>query len=123
MKKERTYTDSSELTYPHLFDLLAQDQKRDAIALLQKLDKDTGQSVLNEWAVRCEQNQIRNRAAYLFGILKKAKSNTFRPTVQTQPKPLTPSLPDKPKTDDYQPATPKEALVYLAAIRAKMKRR
>lgn len=77
--KERTYATLKEQTYPHLFYTLAPDQQRDAIQQLQTLPLLTQQNILNEWQNRCLMQEIQNKPAYLFGMLKKARYNKYRP--------------------------------------------
>lgn len=76
---KRTYAALDEISYPQLFEYLAPDQKRDVLLQLQKFPSSIQQSILAEWQTRCQTQEIRNPAAYLFGIIKKARINEFRP--------------------------------------------
>lgn len=77
---ERTYALSEQVSYPPLFRLLAKDQQQDALVQLSALRLSTQQLLLNEWQVRCLSQHIRNPAAYLFGMIRKAQLGTFRAT-------------------------------------------
>lgn len=76
---KRTYAALDEISYPQLFAYLAPDQKRDVLLQLQKFPPHIQQSILAEWQARCQTQEIRNPAAYLFGIIKKARIDEFRP--------------------------------------------
>lgn len=75
---KRTYAALDEISYPQLFYALAPDQRRDALLQLQNLPPSTIQCIFDEWQTRCQIQDIRNPAAYLFGIIKKAKAGEFR---------------------------------------------
>lgn len=75
---ERTYA-NNDISYPQLFSLLASDQQRDAVKKLSLLPVVIRQAVLDEWAIRCVNEAIRSPAGYLFGMIKKARHNEFRP--------------------------------------------
>lgn len=79
----RTYAASDNISYPPLFTALASDQKRDVKLQLQRFPQTVQQSILAEWQSRCLMHAIRNPAAYLFGIIKKAKAGEFRATKNT----------------------------------------
>lgn len=76
---KRTYAALDEISYPQLFECLAPDQKRDVLLQLQKFPPHAQKSILAEWQARCLTQDIRNPAAYLFGIIKKARIDEFRP--------------------------------------------
>ena len=75
---KRTCSAWDEVSYPQLFNLLAPDQRWDAWKQLQRFPVDVQQNILDEWQARCLVQDIHNPAAYLFGIIKKAKLGTFR---------------------------------------------
>lgn len=75
---KRTYAALDKISYPQLFAYLAPDQKRDVLLQLQKFPPHIQQSILAEWQARCQTQEIRNPAAYLFGIIKKARIGIFR---------------------------------------------
>ncbi|MCX8745860.1 hypothetical protein J3U64_00050 [Snodgrassella sp. B3800] len=75
---KRTYAALDEISYPQLFEYLAPDQKRDVLLQLQRFLPHVQQSILAEWQARCLTKEIRNPAAYLFGIIKKARAGEFR---------------------------------------------
>jgi hypothetical protein len=45
---------------------------------LQALPVEQRRDVLAEWSVRCAMGTVRNAAAYLFGLIRKALKGTFR---------------------------------------------
>lgn len=75
---KRTYAAQEEVAYPQLFELLAPDQKRDARRQMQSLPLQVQQNLLDEWRARCVRDNIRHPAAYLFGMIKKARAGEFR---------------------------------------------
>lgn len=75
---KRTYAALDEISYPQLFEYLASDQKRDVLLQLQRFLPHVQQSILAEWQARCLTKEIRNPAAYLFGIIRKARTGIFR---------------------------------------------
>jgi len=77
--KKRTYAAMEQISYPQRFFQLAADQQKDARRQLQYFPLALRQTILDEWQARCLNHDIRNPAAYLFGIIKKAKADEFRP--------------------------------------------
>jgi len=67
--------------FPKRFEQLAQDQKQDVAAKLIYLSPKIQQAVLDEWDFRCSSGSISKPVGYLFGLLKKAGQNVFRPTL------------------------------------------
>jgi len=76
---KRTYAAIEKISYPQLFFKLAPDQQKDARRQLQYFSLALRQTILDEWQARCLNHDIRNPAAYLFGIIKKARADEFRP--------------------------------------------
>ena len=60
------------------FRRLAADQQNDLSGRLQALPVEQRRDVLAEWDVRCAAGAVRNAAAYLFGLIRKALQGTFR---------------------------------------------
>jgi len=79
------YSLNRDLIIPEQFDLLAPDQKRDVLLALQRLKPDVQQQVMDEWYIRCLSGAINNPVGYLFGIIKKARINQFRPNTASSP--------------------------------------
>lgn len=81
IKEKNVRTDHlcPELKFPAHLQRLAPDQQRDVLQLLQQLSPLTQQQVLNEWDMRCQRGEVIKPAAYLFGLLKKARHEEFRP--------------------------------------------
>lgn len=67
-----------EIVYPQFFRLLAPDQKWDVKKQMLPLPLQIQQDLLDEWQARCIHHEIRNPAAYLFGMIKKARMGEFR---------------------------------------------
>lgn len=68
---------STVLDHPRLKDLTKQQQSKLA-ALVNELDTDLINQVFDEFNKRCN-DTINNPIGYLFGLLKKAKNNEFKP--------------------------------------------
>lgn len=66
------------LRLPAAFARLPREQQTGALAALRQVESELRQSVLDEWAARCEASSIRNPAGYLFGIVQKAFRGEFR---------------------------------------------
>jgi len=66
------------LQFPARFAQLLPAQQRDVISRLQRIKPAERQAVLNEWDVRCALGYVRDAAAYLFGIIKKALTGMFQ---------------------------------------------
>lgn len=66
------------LQLPERFAQLQPAQQRDVMSRLQRIQPAERQAVLNEWDVRCASGYVRDAAAYLFGILKKALTGMFQ---------------------------------------------
>jgi len=77
---KRTYAAIEKVSYPQRFFQLAADQQKDARKQLQYFSLPLRQTILDEWQARCLNHDIRNPAAYLFGIIKKARADEFRPS-------------------------------------------
>lgn len=67
------------LRWPDRFEALKDEQRAGALVALLQVDTHLRQSVLDEWAVRCSDGNIRNPAGYLFGIIQKAVRGEFKP--------------------------------------------
>ncbi|WP_285374207.1 STY4528 family pathogenicity island replication protein [Pseudomonas sp. lyk4-TYG-107] len=80
LKKLRTAEGSHqicELQFPARFKQLTPTQQAGAKVALLQLTGDVRQQVLDEWAMRCRDSQVRNPAGYLFGIIQKALQGHF----------------------------------------------
>jgi hypothetical protein len=60
------------------FRQLAADQQNDLSGRLRSLPVKQRRDVLAEWHVRCVARAVRDAAAYLFGLIRKALQGTFR---------------------------------------------
>jgi hypothetical protein len=60
------------------FRQLAADQQDYLSGRLQALPMEQRQDVLAEWSIRCAAGTVRDTAAYLFGLIRKALQGTFR---------------------------------------------
>ena len=67
------------LSYPRLFTQLKADQQSDLKTTLARVAGNLQQGVLDEWSARCCNQQVRNPAGYLYGLLKKALRGEFKP--------------------------------------------
>lgn len=101
--KKRTYGAGDKLTYPPRFATLAPDQQRDARILLKHLPESVQQVLLDEWEQCCRCKSVRNPAAYLFGLFRKAQKGEFRPSLAQQKAPPRQRLP---ATTAVTPSTP-----------------
>jgi hypothetical protein len=70
--------DDQALRLPPAFARLPREQQTGALAALRQVEGELRQSVLDEWAARCQVSGIRNPAGYLFGIIQKAIRGEFR---------------------------------------------
>ncbi|MGF6513087.1 hypothetical protein ABH912_000553 [Pseudomonas sp. BT76 TE3572] len=80
LKEIRTETqvcDASEMKFPPRFGLLKPAQQAGAKVALLQVNPQLRQAVLDEWAARCRDTQVRNPAGYLFGIIQKAVQGHF----------------------------------------------
>lgn len=66
------------LNLPERFYLLRTEQREGALAMLGKVELELRQSVLDEWAARCQASSVRNPTAYLFGLIQRALRGDFR---------------------------------------------
>jgi hypothetical protein len=116
------------------FRRLAVDQQDDLSGRLRALPVEQRRDVLAEWHVRCAAGAVRDAAAYLFGLIRKALQGTFRlwaarkslaqgqpvPKVQEAPRkpPQAPSTAEPPVPEPAdKPASREVALAHLERIR------
>jgi len=66
------------LQLPEPFLALKGEQQAGALAALQQVDAEVRQAVLDEWAARCHNRDVRKPAGYLFGIIQKAIRGEFK---------------------------------------------
>jgi hypothetical protein len=114
------------------FQRLAADQQDDLSCRLRALPVEQRRDVLAEWSVRCAAGVVRDAAAYLFGLIRKALQGTFRlwaarknraqedPACRVQeapPRPPSTAEPPVPEPAD-EPASREVAQVYLQRIQA-----
>jgi hypothetical protein len=105
LKELRTEPDqqgSCELRYPTRFSSLKPTQQAGAKVALLQLTPEVRQAVLDEWAARCRDTQVRNPAGYLFGIIQKAMHGHFTAWAVK---------PDLPESSPVKPMTTQEAKV------------
>ncbi|HBO3354328.1 TPA: hypothetical protein L4S42_002140 [Pseudomonas aeruginosa] len=92
------------LRLPERFLALRDEQQAGALVALQQVEADQRQAVLDEWDVRCCDNQVRKPAGYLFGVIQKAIRGEFKswaaqkqntaaaPPPETAPRPAIPNV-------------------------------
>lgn len=109
------------VSYPTLFSHLKADQQSELKITLNRLAAKLRQPVLDEWAIRCRQQQVRSPAGYLYGLLKKALRGEFKPwacaSTQSAPAHTIPPAPQPPAHKRIQ-NQPTLARTYLAELRA-----
>ncbi len=69
--------EAPELRFPPRFLTLKPTQQAGAKLALSQLSNELRQAVLDEWAARCHDTQVRSPAGYLFGIIQKALQGQF----------------------------------------------
>lgn len=123
-----------DLVLPARFEHLPPEQQCEALALLQQVPVEQQQAVLNEWAACCQNGGIRLPAAYLFGLIRKARHGKFRPWAAINatptrqensppsPPPTPPAAPayrapEKPSQYEHKPASREVVQQHIAHIR------
>lgn len=91
---------STVLEHPKL-QSMDQQQRSKLIELLSTLDNQLLNQVIDEFDKRCNDN-IKNPIGYLFGLLKKAKNNEFKPWLSTVSSVIT----DTSSAQSYAPTSP-----------------
>jgi hypothetical protein len=131
-------TEMAKLDAITRFKRLAADQQHRLSDRLQVLPEEQRRDVLAEWSIRCAAGTVRDAAAYLFGLIRKALEGTFRlwaarknkeqerPTAKIQetpqeapretPKPPSTSAPIAEPADN--PASREVASAHLQRIKA-----
>jgi hypothetical protein len=116
------------------FRQLAADQQDYLSGRLRALPEEQRRDVLAEWSIRCAAGTVRDAAAYLFGLIRKALAGTFRlwaarknvqerpasriqEVPQETPKPASPSRTPAAEPAD-QPASREVASAYLQHMKA-----
>ncbi|WP_157969752.1 STY4528 family pathogenicity island replication protein [Pseudomonas huaxiensis] len=109
------------LRYPALFIQLKVDQQSQIKTTMSKVPGNLRQAVLDEWSVRCQKQQVRSPAGYLYGLLQKALRGEFKPWAARQQSPaastLTVLAPPRQRHDTKR-QQPTLARAYLAQLRA-----
>ncbi|MDR0674184.1 MAG: hypothetical protein LBF93_11165 [Zoogloeaceae bacterium] len=113
------------------FRRLDADQQDCLSGRLQALPLEQRRDVLAEWNVRCAAGAVRDAAAYLFGLIRKALAGTFhlwaarkntgqeQPVAEVRETPRPPSTSGTPATEAvYQPVSREVASVYLQRMKA-----
>jgi hypothetical protein len=117
------------------FRRLAADQQDDLSGRLRTLPVEQRRDVLAEWSVRCAAGAVRDAAAYLFGLIRKALKGTFRlwaarknprqeqpaPRIQEAPRepPKPPSTAEPPVPGSADPPASREvASAHLQRMKA-----
>lgn len=93
------------LRLPERFLALKDEQQAGALVALQQVEAELRQAVLDEWAARCRNSEVRKPAGYLFGIIQAAIRGEFKAwagqgqsnTVASNPPTAPPSRPAKPE--------------------------
>ena len=75
---ERPIIERSDADLLARFRLLAADQQDYLSGRLRALPVEQRRDVLAEWSIRCAAGTVRDAAAYLFGLIRKALQGTFR---------------------------------------------
>jgi hypothetical protein len=82
MQLDTTYctpqTETPKEEAPARFRRLAADQQARLSGQLRTLPVEQRRDVLAEWSIRCAAGTVRDAAAYLFGLIRKALQGTFR---------------------------------------------
>ncbi len=104
----------SDLRLPQRFTALMPDQRQDALAQLRQVPPTQRQAVLDEWAARCQREEVRRPSAYLFGLIRRALSGVFRPCVAQQAT-LQQTTPQQPTPQQSSTAAPTEPVPVSTA--------
>jgi hypothetical protein len=126
--KEELRTESHErnvceLRFPTRFSSLTPPQQTGAKVALMQLTPDLRQAVLDEWAARCRNTQVRNPAGYLFGIIQKAMHGHFTAwAAKSDSHELMPSEPT-PRQVKKAKRDPTVAQTYLAELKGRFQLR
>ncbi|WP_454868423.1 STY4528 family pathogenicity island replication protein [Pseudomonas farris] len=107
----------SELTFPAQFSSLKPAQQAGAKVALLQLNNELRQAVLNEWAARCRDTQVRNPAGYLFGIIQKALHGQFTSWASKTDTTESTSCRHPPKREKIAECDPKIAHTCLAELK------
>ncbi|MGE6688988.1 STY4528 family pathogenicity island replication protein [Stutzerimonas stutzeri] len=104
------------LRLPERFLALKDEQQSGAMVALQQVDSELRQSVLDEWAVRCRNSEVRKPAGYLFGIIQAAIRGEFKAWAgQGQSNAVANAPPPEPPS---RPANPEVVQAHLAHLHA-----
>jgi hypothetical protein len=112
----------TDLKLPERFSRLKEEQQAGAMVALRQVDATMRQAVIDEWAVRCDKNAVRNPAGYLFGIIQRAIKGEFnalageRQSARTVP----PPQPIEPPAPSPTTVSPEVARQHLARLREMM---
>lgn len=116
--------ESETLRLPERFLRLREAQRSGALMALRQVNEAQRQAVLDEWAARCGRNNVRNPAAYLFGIIQKALKGEFKAWVGNDAQwsgtqsPLPRVLQAAPTPAASPRGAPEVAHAHLAKLRA-----
>jgi hypothetical protein len=105
-----------DLRLPERFLALKDEQQAGALVALRQVEAEQRQAVLDEWAVRCRNSEVRKPAGYLFGIIQKAIRGEFKAWAG-QDKSNT-AAPAGLSATDRRPVHPEVAQAHLAQLHA-----
>ncbi|MDP2747822.1 STY4528 family pathogenicity island replication protein [Pseudomonas sp.] len=104
------------LQLPERFLALKDEQQAGALVALQQVESEQRQAVLDEWAVRCRNSEVRKPAGYLFGIIQAAIRGEFKAWAgQGQSNAVANTPPPEPPS---RPANPEVVQAHLAHLHA-----
>lgn len=123
LRTESHEQNECELRFPTRFSSLTSTQQTGAKVALMQLTPDLRQAVLDEWAARCRNTQVRNPAGYLFGIIQKAMHGHF--TAWAAKSDSQDSMPSTPTPKQVKKAKrdPTVAQTYLAELKGRFQLR
>lgn len=105
-----------DLRLPERFLALKEEQQAGALVALRQVEAEQRQAVLDEWAVRCRNSEVRKPAGYLFGIIQKAIRGEFKAWAGQAKSNTVP--PAGTSATDHPPARPEVAQTHLAQLHA-----
>ncbi|EOX6815106.1 STY4528 family pathogenicity island replication protein [Pseudomonas aeruginosa] len=112
------------LNLPERFSRLKQEQQAGAMVALQQVDESLRQPILDEWAIRCQSNAVRNPAGYLFGLIQRAINGEFKPWAsQVGHQNAAGGSAPSPQEPVHRPASPEVVRMHLARLRELFPRR
>jgi len=104
------------LRLPERFLALKEEQQAGALVALQQVEAEQRQAVLDEWAARCRNNEVRKPAGYLFGIIQAAIRGEFKAWAGQGQRNTVAAAP--PAATASRPANPEVVQAHLAHLHA-----